>query len=142
MSELHAACFAQDAHKGQVDDDGRDYFTAHVLEVARLVSLVGGSTEMVQAAYLHDTLEDTNTTYDDLVFHFGAEVAGLVHEVTHEGTKDEYGYYFPRLKSRDAVVIKLCDRASNLMRFDSWSDERKAQYLRKTRFWRDGSDRE
>ena len=59
---------------------------------------------------------------------FGPEVADLVNEVTHEGTKDDWGYYFPRLKSKEGILIKLCDRASNISRMDSWSEKRQQHY--------------
>lgn len=136
-----ARVFAQAAHEGQKDDDGNDYFTAHLCHAARIVEAAGGSHEMVAAALLHDTLEDTKTTYDELVAEFGADVANLVREMTHEGQKDSYGHYFPNLTSRDAIVIKLADRMSNLLRMDSWSEERQKQYLRKTKFWKDGRDK-
>lgn len=105
---------------------------------------LGGCVEMLDpnnadvicAAYLHDTLEDTDTTYDELVKEFGPRVAELVYEVTQEGSKDNYGYYFPRLKSKDAILIKFADRASNIARMDAWPESRKEQYLNKSKFWR------
>lgn len=136
-----ARCFAEKAHQDQKDDDGKPYFDAHVLHVVKLVKEAGGTTDMIVAAYLHDTIEDTDTTYEDLVKEFGVKIADLVNELTHEGTKDSYGYYFPRLKSRDAIVIKLADRMSNLMRMDSWDLQRQEHYIKKTKFWKDGSDR-
>lgn len=134
--EYRAAEFARLAHKDQVDDDGLHYFDAHLCHVANIVRACTDDSEMVAAAYLHDTIEDQGVTYEQLEKEFGPRVAGLVHELTHEGQKDQYGFYFPRLKSRDAIVLKLADRMSNLMRMDSWPEDRKAQYLRKTKFWK------
>jgi len=133
--------FARLKHKGQLDDDGLDYFSAHCLHVAEIVRLAGGSDEMIAAALLHDVIEDTDTTYYDLLDEFGMEVANLVKELTHEGTKDHYGRYFPNLKSREAIIIKMADRMSNLLRMGSWSEKRQAHYLKKSMFWKDGSDR-
>lgn len=133
--------FAREKHHSQLDDDGLDYFTAHVCQVAMLVRLAEGSENMIAAAYLHDVLEDTDTDEDELRAAFGNEITDLVLELTHEGCKDEYGYYFPRLKSREAIVIKLADRMSNLMRMTSWSSNKQEHYLRKTKFWKDGRDK-
>ena len=57
-------------------------------------------------------------------------------EVTHEGRKDEIGYYFPRLKTQRGIVLKFADRISNLSRMESWDDNRKNHYLRKSKFWK------
>ena len=130
--------FAKSKHSGQTDDDGKGYFEAHCEAVAEIVEGVTDDPMIVAAAYLHDTIEDTDTTYEELVEEFGLRVADLVNEVTHEGAKDSYGFYFPRLESRDAIMIKLADRLSNISRMDAWSENRKRQYLGKTRFWKNG----
>ncbi len=132
--------FAQKKHEGQKDDEGKDYFIQHLLVVGKAVTKLTEDMEVIQASYLHDTLEDTDTTYDELVEVFGKRVADLVNEVTQEGQKDEYGFYFPRLKSKEAILIKLIDRASNITRMESWDEKRKEHYLKKTKFWKDGSD--
>ena len=88
------------------------------------------------AALLHDILEDTDVTYEELVKEFGKEVADLVHEVTHEGTKDSKGYYFPRLHSKRGIMLKFADRLHNLSRIDDWTVDRQEQYLRRSKFWR------
>lgn len=89
---------------------------------------------ILAAGLLHDTIEDTDTTYDELVQHFGQKVADLVMEVTQEGKKDEYGYYFPRLHSTEGVLIKLVDRSSNLSRMQAWDAKRRETYTRKSIF--------
>lgn len=144
MSDLvnKAAHFALVKHQGQLDDSGKSYFEAHLIHVAFILKSAGCSEEVQAAGYLHDTLEDTDTTYEELVEEFGQIVADLVSEVTHEGQKDEYGYYFPRLKTRDGVMVKLADRMSNLMRMETWSEKRQKHYIKKTKFWKDGTDRE
>jgi len=140
---LKATKFAQDAHRGQVDDDGKDYHTAHLEQVALLVSKVTSDEEVIAAAYLHDTLEDTKTTYGQLKQVFGERIADIVHELTHEGKKDSYGYYFPRLRSKEAIIIKFADRLSNLSRMSSWDEKRQRQYLNNSKFWKSGeSDKE
>ena len=133
--------FAKRKHLGQKDDMGIDYYSIHLLPVYNVVKILCDKQEVQVAALLHDTLEDTDTTYEELIKEFGKVVADLVMEVTHEGKKDEYGYYFPRLKSKEAIFIKLCDRASNVSRMDNWSNQKRQHYLNKTQFWKDGQDR-
>jgi len=128
--------FAEQKHGDQLDDSGLNYFIHHVLQVGQLVELVTKDDSIIAAAYLHDTLEDTDTTLSELEEKFDKRIAGLVHELTHEGHKDSRGYYFPQLKSRDAILIKFADRLSNLSRMEAWDDERKAQYIKKSKFWR------
>jgi len=138
MNELirRAEDFAIMVHVGQVDDDGKNYFLAHIVEVISMIKIISDDPEVIAAAYLHDTIEDTSVTYEDLVREFGRRVANLVMEVTHEGQADEHGYYFPRLKTAEGIMIKLCDRASNISRMGSWTEERKEHYLKRTKFWK------
>jgi len=133
LFEVHL--FAQEKHKGQKDDSGLGYFGAHVLQVVEIVKLVTNDKSIIAAAYLHDTLEDTQTTAQEIEEKFGKRVRDLVEEVTHEGNKQD-GYYFPRLKSRDAILIKFADRLSNLSRMQTWDEERRKHYLKKSKFWK------
>jgi (p)ppGpp synthase/HD superfamily hydrolase len=130
-----ARLFALKKHKNQKDDLGLPYFF-HVEQVARIVEVVTQDPQIIASAYLHDTLEDTKTTFQELEKEFGLKIANLVYEVTHEGKKDRYGYYFPRLKSKEAILIKFADRLSNLSRMSCWSKKRQEQYLRKSKFWK------
>ena len=139
---LKAYKFAKDFHEGQKDDCGKDYSHTHVMNVGFICERLTTDIEVICAAFLHDTIEDTDCTYEDIVRKFGKRVANLVMELTHEGQKDEYGHYFPRLKSKEAIMIKLIDRASNVSRMDSWTKQRQEHYLKKTKFWKDGSDRQ
>lgn len=123
-------------HNGQKDDSGKDYFQAHIEVVAEILSNVTQDPNIISAGYLHDVLEDTNTTVEELKGEFGEKITNLVLEVTQEGQKDSHGYYFPRLKSKDGIMIKFADRLSNISRIDSWPEKRRNQYLRKSRFWR------
>ncbi len=130
-----AELFAREKHISQLDDSGKPYF-GHLEQVARIVMLLTQDEDIIAAAFLHDTIEDTDTTYEDLEKEFGKRIADLVHEVTHDGQKDEVGYYFPRLKSQDAILIKFADRASNLSRMEPWTPQRRAHYLKKSKFWK------
>ncbi len=134
LSKAHD--FAQEKHKGQKDDVEKDYFENHLIHVYTILRKVTTDKNVLSAALLHDTLEDTNTTYEELVKEFGKEIADLVNEVTHEGKKTEQGFFFPRLHSREAVLIKFADRLSNLSRMENWDEKRKEHYLKKSKFWR------
>lgn len=139
MNYHRAYLFAMEKHKGQLDDTGRDYFEEHCVKVVEILKTITKNEIILKAGILHDVLEDTNTTYEELKEKFGV-VADLVNEVTHEGKKDEYGFYFPRLESKEAIMIKLADRLQNITRMQSWTKERQNHYLKKTKFWKDGSD--
>lgn len=127
--------FSHKKHKGQLDDSGLDYFTAHIEQVVSILEQVTNDDNIISAAYLHDTLEDTETTYQELVENFGITVASLVREVTHDGDST-HGYYFPRLTTRDAVLIKFADRLSNLSRMEAWPEKRRDHYLKRSKFWK------
>jgi len=137
---IKARAFSATKHSGQLDDTGRDYYMEHLVPVCEAIIQLTNDEEIWMAAILHDTLEDTDTTYEELVKEFGKRVADLVNEVTDEGEKDSYGKYFPRLKTKDGILIKLVDRASNISRMQSWNEKRQQHYLNKTKFWKDGSD--
>ena len=133
-----AYVFAKQKHKGQKDDEGKDYFETHIEKVSELTQTLTNNQELIAVALLHDTIEDTKTTYEEIKKEFGLRIADLVNELTHEGKPDEYGYYFPRLKSPEAIMIKLLDRASNISRMSAWSKKRQEAYIKKTRFWKQG----
>ena len=128
--------FARSKHSGTLDDDGKtSYFESHILSVVKIVKCVTADRDLITVAYLHDTLEDTNTTYEEIAGLFDDRVAGLVYEVTHEGTAGP-NYYFPRLKSREAIMIKFADRLSNLSRMSVWEKSKQEQYLGRSKFWK------
>jgi GTP pyrophosphokinase len=133
---LKAARFAQQKHGSQLDDDGKNYFDTHIVQVFQVLCLITNDTEVIAAGLLHDTIEDTDTTYEELVQEFGVTIADLVMEVTHEGHADNIGYYFPRLASKRGIMIKFADRLSNLSRMDNWPQKRQQQYLKKSKFWK------
>jgi guanosine-3',5'-bis(diphosphate) 3'-pyrophosphohydrolase len=125
-----AKAFAYERHFGQLDDSGAPYFTAHVEHVVRIVSQVTNNPDILAAAYLHDLLEDTETTYEELVGLFGGRVAGYVLELTKEGRNR-----FPRLRSTEAIMIKFADRLSNLSRMEPWDEGKRERYVRSSVIW-------
>lgn len=136
MSHLEekALEFASIKHEGQLDDQGRQYFFAHIIQVYGLLKDVTDDEEILCAGILHDTLEDTDTSYDELVREFNKEIADLVLELTYQGDK-ETGRYFPLLHSHKAVVVKFADRLSNLVRMVDWPGDWQQDYLRESCFW-------
>jgi (p)ppGpp synthase/HD superfamily hydrolase len=113
----------------------------HLLEVASLVTEATGGTDpnVVIAALLHDVIEDQGVTSDVLAGEFGQRVADIVMEVTDDKTlpKDERKRRqveaAPK-KSREAKLIKLADKTSNLRAVANspapdWSVERRLEYI-------------
>ena len=112
--------FAREKHKGQMRKNNTpvEYIT-HPINVANLVKKYANNAEniddLVSSAYLHDTLEDTNTTYEELICNFGNLISNLVKELTNNDIlKKEMGktkYLSMKMTnmSEDALIIKLCD---------------------------------
>lgn len=109
MYQELALQIAQKAHVGQVDKAGKDY----ILHPITVSSYMDTDTEKA-IAYLHDVLEDTNVTADDLRTIFSNEIVDAVIILTHR--KDEsYFEYIQRVsKSNLAKKIKVADLLHNL----------------------------
>ena len=79
----------------------------------------GRAQRLALAAILHDTLEDTDLTYQELLDDFGTEVADLVFAVTNEpgaNRKERFAKTYPKIRANpDAVVLKLADRIANVI---------------------------
>jgi guanosine-3',5'-bis(diphosphate) 3'-pyrophosphohydrolase len=77
------------------------------------------ASDILAAVYLHDTLEDTKITDQDLAYIFGPDIANLVWRVTDEpgkNRKERHEKTFPKVRAGGypAVVVKLCDRIANV----------------------------
>ena len=139
---FRALQFAAEKHKHQRRKGGRDIpYINHPIAVATLLATVGGvtDTDLLAAALLHDTVEDTDTSPAELVAHFGADVAALVAEVTDDPSlssaqrkrtqEREAGS-----KSSRAKLIRLADKACNVHDITwnpppDWSIERRVEYF-------------
>jgi (p)ppGpp synthase/HD superfamily hydrolase len=66
MNERGARLIAKLAHKGQKYGND-DYYEAHVRPLVEMVRVAGGNVHAIHAAYLHDVVEDTEATLDDLI---------------------------------------------------------------------------
>lgn len=116
--------FASKKHAGQFRADGVTPYIEHPKKVAELVQMYKKSSQMdvlVAAALLHDTIEDTYTSYKELEDEFGEIVASLVLELT---TASYYCRFMGKAQylerkmanmSSYALVIKLADRLANIM---------------------------
>uniref|UniRef100_A0A8V5HED6 Guanosine-3',5'-bis(diphosphate) 3'-pyrophosphohydrolase MESH1 n=1 Tax=Melopsittacus undulatus TaxID=13146 RepID=A0A8V5HED6_MELUD len=104
---LDAADFAAQKHREQrrKDPEGTPFIN-HPLAVARILACEAGVTdiELLQAALLHDTVEDTDTTFSELEARFGGAVTGLVREVTDDKE-------LPRAERKRLQVERAPDRS-------------------------------
>ncbi len=139
---LEAAQFAARKHHGQHRKGATaEPYIVHPLGVARYLSEVGQVTDydVLIAAILHDTLEDTETTPEEITELFGAEVCGFVQEVTDDKDlpkaerKLKQIEHAPNL-SHSAQQVKLADKISNITDIVKnpavgWSLETKLNYI-------------
>lgn len=108
--------FAINAHSGQLDKGWTPYIQ-HLLGVWSRVRETSLKTQIV--ALLHDTIEDTTVTYEELEREFGKDVADSVQLLTHTtGLKyDLYIESIARSGDRSAILVKLADLADNSSEF-------------------------
>jgi guanosine-3',5'-bis(diphosphate) 3'-pyrophosphohydrolase len=139
---LEAIAFAAAKHRDQrrKDPEASPYIN-HPIALAHLLATTGGVDDMVvlQAAILHDTMEDTQTVYTELLDRFGKEVADVVAEVTDdkslpkEQRKELQVTHAPHA-SRQAALVKLADKICNLRDIaasppSGWSLQRQRDYF-------------
>jgi guanosine-3',5'-bis(diphosphate) 3'-pyrophosphohydrolase len=139
---LRAASFAAHKHRNQrrKDADASPYIN-HPLELARVLAEEGGVTDTVTlcAALLHDTVEDTDTTREELEREFGAEVADVVMEVTDDKALPKSERKRLQIEhaahiSDKAKLVKLADTIANLRDVATappadWDTKRRQEYF-------------
>jgi guanosine-3',5'-bis(diphosphate) 3'-pyrophosphohydrolase len=139
---LRAAEFAARKHKDQrrKDADTSPYVN-HPIALARILSDEGDVRDPVvlAAALLHDTIEDTETSYQELRGEFGVEVADVVAEVTdtkwlRKPARKQIQVSRAAKSSHRGKLVKIADKIANLRDIISsppadWTDERKRQYF-------------
>ena len=140
---LKAAHFAANKHRDQrrKDDEASPYII-HPISVALIISEIGGVTdeEVLAAALLHDTIEDTETTADELEHVFGRRIRSLVEEVTDDKALPKRERKRMQIEhaatiSKDAALIKLGDKISNVNDVienppAKWDITRRKEYLK------------
>lgn len=123
---INAIDFAFKKHQGQNRKHSGLPYTIHLARVAERVRKVISSEIILSAAWLHDTLEDTQTTYDELCHHFGDEVAYYVQELTnpskqhpHLSREERKALDREHIKNISywSKTIKLADRIDNVLDF-------------------------
>lgn len=139
---IKAVVFAADRHRHQRRKDAQaSPYINHLIEVANVLVNEGGITDLtiLCAAILHDTIEDTQTTADELTALFGPQVTAIVLEVTDDKAlakhvrKQRQIEHAPHL-STEAQLVKLADKICNLRDMlasppTDWSAERKQAYF-------------
>lgn len=123
LSGLFAALkFAAEKHKDQRRKNaGATPYINHPLEVARLLIDVGEvyDLDIIKGAILHDTIEDTETTEQELIYNFGKSVTAYVVEMTDDKSLPKKERKMSQiinapLKSSGASQIKICDKICNI----------------------------
>ena len=133
---------ANEAHKDARRRSGEPYI-CHPLAVARLVLDLGMDTESIAAALLHDVVEDTPITIEEVKAAFGAEVALLVDGVTKltkiqfSSIEEQQAENLRKMllaMSQDVrvMIIKLCDRLHNMRTGDAWPEQKRRDKARET----------
>ena len=139
---LGAAKFAAERHRKQRRKGAdEDPYVNHVIEVAETICRVGGvgDADVLAAALLHDTVEDTGTRPGEIEERFGRRVREIVEEVTDDKSlpkarrKELQVEHAPHL-SREAKLVKLADKTANVRDVaesppPDWPRERRAEYL-------------
>ena len=103
-----AYLFAYEKHFGQKRLTGEDYIT-HPLNVAYILADINADTATLCAAILHDTLEDTDTTYEEIEKKFGSEIASLVNGVTKINKLNFSGDNEAVIANHRKILVGLCE---------------------------------
>ncbi|MBD3560728.1 bifunctional (p)ppGpp synthetase/guanosine-3',5'-bis(diphosphate) 3'-pyrophosphohydrolase [Planktothrix sp. FACHB-1355] len=137
--------FAYKLHDGQYRKSGEPYI-CHPVAVAGLLRDLGGSGAMIAAGFLHDVVEDTDVTVEEIEQRFGSEVRRLVEGVTK---LSKFSENFSSKTERQAenfrrmflamaqdirvIVVKLADRLHNMRTLEHLSDEKRRRIAQETR---------
>ncbi|MBQ6737334.1 MAG: bifunctional (p)ppGpp synthetase/guanosine-3',5'-bis(diphosphate) 3'-pyrophosphohydrolase, partial [Synergistaceae bacterium] len=140
-----AFVFAAEAHKNQLRKSG-DPYIVHTLSAALILAGMHLDMATLEAALLHDTLEDTNTTSADLIEKFGADVENLVKGVTKLAGDDVKEFmsredltsenlrrmFIVMAQDIRVVLIKLADRLHNMRTLNVMKPEKRERIARET----------
>jgi len=105
--------FSREKHQGQVDKANEDYYLAHIEVVANKVKNAGYSKEYILSAYLHDVVEDTDATINDIENLFDSTIASAISALS-KIKGESYSKYIERVQeNKIAVVVKYYDMEHN-----------------------------
>jgi guanosine-3',5'-bis(diphosphate) 3'-pyrophosphohydrolase len=138
---LKGACFAAEKHKNQrrKDPNATPYIN-HPLGVAFILTQCGVTDiDVLVAAMLHDTVEDTDTTLEEITVAFNPKIASIVAEVTDDKTLPSQERKNLQVingpgKSKEAKLVKMADKIYNLRDLQratpiGWTNERVNEYF-------------
>ncbi len=140
---LKAYDYAKLHHEGQFRKSGEPYII-HPVEVAYIVTTLELDDDAICAALLHDVVEDTGVTREDIISEFGEEIANLVDGVTKLGKIAHYldkeeeqvenyrKFFMAMAKDIRVLMIKLADRLHNMRTLKHLSDDRKYAIAKET----------
>ncbi|KAL9693212.1 hypothetical protein quinque_012497 [Culex quinquefasciatus] len=142
--QIYTNCvnFAAVKHRNQrrLDSDKTPYIN-HPIGVAHILTAEGGVTdfEVIQAAILHDTVEDTDTSFEEIEQNFGLRVRQIVAEVTDDKSlakaeRKRLQIEHAAVVSPQAKLVKLADKIYNLRDLqrckpEGWTEERRREYF-------------
>ncbi len=139
---MEAYTFAKSMHEGQVRKSGEPYIT-HPVNVAYIASQLSLDVSTITACFLHDIVEDTDTTSQDIERMFGKTVAGLVDGVTklkqiqyssreEQQVENLRKMFFAMSKDIRVVIIKLIDRLHNMRTMGYMPHEKQLRISKET----------
>ena len=139
---VRAYHYAEEAHSGQKRASGEAYFI-HPCAVAQILMELGLDSATVAAAFLHDVIEDTPVTEEDIAAEFGKEILELVSGVTKldkivfKSREEEEAENFRKIfvamaKDIRVIIIKLADRLHNMRSLNFLSKERQVKMAQET----------
>ncbi len=134
--------FAKEHHKGQIRKSGEP-FLAHCVEVARLLAQLGLDHTTVAAGLLHDVVEDTPATHEEVAKQFGEEIAELIagvtkiDQITYESREVRQAETYRKMlistvKDIRVILIKLADRLHNMRTLQYLSSQSRERTARET----------
>jgi guanosine-3',5'-bis(diphosphate) 3'-pyrophosphohydrolase len=136
--------FSEEAHRGQTRLSGEPFVT-HCVEVAKILAELQLDSVTVACGLIHDVVEDTKVTVDDVGREFGLEMSAIVDGLTKiaklptGGTKEERQVESYRklllsvAKDARVIIIKLADRLHNMRTLDPLPDEKRRRIASETR---------
>lgn len=134
---IRAFTLGEAAHEGQKRNSGENFFV-HPLNVALILADLNMDTQTIVAGLLHDVVEDTEYSYQDIVGEFGVEIADLIDGVTKlknikYKTKQESQaenlrkMVLAMAKDIRVIIVKLADRLHNMRTLEYMNDEKKKE---------------
>jgi GTP diphosphokinase / guanosine-3',5'-bis(diphosphate) 3'-diphosphatase len=138
---MRAYAFAQEKHEGQFRNTGEPYIE-HPIAVSGILAELGMDDPTIAAGLLHDVPEDCDVSYEEMVRHFGAEVAQLVDGVTklrkidfndkqEKQAENLRKLFLAMAGDVRVIIVKLADRLHNMRTIEGHKDPKKREEVAK-----------